>query len=129
MLDPKIETAGFPNLGNSPTPATIELHGTAPAAPAQSQAAGPSRPEPARRASPPRMEPRMLSVNQVADILSCSPRTVYRQVDLGCMPGPIRIGRLVRWSTDVITEWVRQGCPDPRQRRAASHIRQSGGVR
>lgn len=129
MLDPKIETAGFPNLGNPPPPATIELHGTAPAAPTQSQAAGPSRPEPARRASPPRLEPKMLNVNQVADLLTCSPRTVYRQVDMGCMPKPIRIGRLVRWPAGAIDEWISQGCPDQRQRQTSLPRRQSGGGR
>ena len=39
----------------------------------------------------------MLDVNQVAALLCCSARHVYRLADAGLMPRPIKLGSLVRW--------------------------------
>ncbi len=119
----------FPNLGNPPSLATMDLVEASYASPNPSRAARTSTSATVRRANPPQQDPQMLDVNQVADRLTCSPRTVYRQVDMGRMPAPVRIGRLVRWSSDAIDEWVARGCPDPRQRKASSHSRQTGSVR
>ena len=42
---------------------------------------------------------RLLSVNEVADLLAVSVRTVWRLLSTGRLPQPIRIGggRIVRW--------------------------------
>lgn len=58
-----------------------------------------------------RARPEMLNVQQVAEILGCSPRHVYRLADSGKMPKPVRVGTLVRWSFDDLAAWINEGCP------------------
>ena len=53
----------------------------------------------------------LLDVRQVSSLLKCSVRHVYRLVDTGRMPPPIRLGTLVRWSQNIIEDWVAKGCP------------------
>ena len=57
----------------------------------------------------------MLKVEEVADILRCSPRTVYRLADAGRMPPPCRLGAMVRWSAAAIDAWIAAGCPPSRR--------------
>lgn len=68
--------------------------------------------------SPPRQQdPRtgkLLSVREVAALLNCSPRSVYRLSDAGRMPAPVKLGALVRWDPAAIDEWVSAGCPTVR---------------
>ena len=59
--------------------------------------------------------PAMLTVNQVARMLCCSSRTIYRLTDSGRMPRPVKLGSLVRWPRDVIERWIAAGCPDARK--------------
>ena len=59
--------------------------------------------------------PAMLTVNQVARMLCCSSRTIYRLTDSGRMPRPVKLGSLVRWPRDVIEQWIAAGCPDVRK--------------
>jgi excisionase family DNA binding protein len=51
------------------------------------------------------------TVEQFAAALQCSPRHIWRQIDLGTVPGVLRIGRLVRIARSVADEWIRSGCP------------------
>ena len=53
----------------------------------------------------------MLTVNQLAEILNCSPRTVYRLSDRGRIPSQVRLGGLVRWLRPTIDRWIAEGCP------------------
>jgi excisionase family DNA binding protein len=55
--------------------------------------------------------PQLFDVAAVAEMLGCSPRHVYRLSDSGKMPGPVRLGSLVRWSATAIREWIAAGCP------------------
>ena len=55
----------------------------------------------------------MLTVHDVARMLNCSTRTVYRLTDTGRMPQPVRLGGLVRWPRHVIELWISEGCPSP----------------
>lgn len=55
--------------------------------------------------------PAMLTVHQVAQLLNCSVRHVYRLADAGRMPRPVRLGALVRWNRTVIESWIAAGCP------------------
>jgi excisionase family DNA binding protein len=55
--------------------------------------------------------PAMLSVDDVAALLACSARHVYRLSDMGRMPRPVKLGSLCRWSRAAILEWIGQGCP------------------
>ena len=55
----------------------------------------------------------MLTVNAVATMLACSPRTIYRLADTGRIPAPARIGGMVRWPRESLERWVADGCPVP----------------
>lgn len=57
---------------------------------------------------------KLLDVQAVADMLGCSTRHVYRLSDSNRMPGPVKLGSLVRWSATAIREWINQGCPSCR---------------
>ena len=59
----------------------------------------------------------LLDANDVAGLLKCSRRTVYRLADSGRIPVPIRLGMLVRWSRQALDEWIAEGCPSCRNRR------------
>jgi excisionase family DNA binding protein len=62
-------------------------------------------------APPPVADPAaLLDVGQVADLLSCSQRHVYRLSDAGRMPAPVRLGALVRWRRQTLEEWITGGC-------------------
>lgn len=58
-----------------------------------------------------RVGARLLSVGDVAEKLNCSPRHVRRLADRGAMPRPVRVGRLVRWRSADIEQWIVEGCP------------------
>lgn len=66
--------------------------------------------------------PVMCSVDDVAALLACSSRHVYRLVDRGRMPRPVKLGALIRWprstgnSRTGILDWIAAGCPDCRRR-------------
>jgi excisionase family DNA binding protein len=53
----------------------------------------------------------LLSVDQLAATLNCSPRHCYRLADAGRMPRPVKLGSLVRWRADEIAEWIAAACP------------------
>jgi excisionase family DNA binding protein len=57
----------------------------------------------------------MLTVHDVARMLNCSARTVYRLTDSGRIPRPVKLNALVRWPREVIERWVASGCPDQRK--------------
>jgi len=58
---------------------------------------------------------KLMTVQDVAEQLQCSPRTIYRLADTGRMPPPVRLGSLVRWSRHAIDAWVVAGCPNCRR--------------
>lgn len=66
----------------------------------------------AGRGTGPRQEPALLDVRAVAAMLGCSPRHVYRLVDSGRMPKPVKLGGLVRWCRVALEIWIADGCPD-----------------
>ena len=53
----------------------------------------------------------LLRVGQVARLLNCSTKQVFRMVEAGRMPGPVRLGGLVRWRRALLMQWIGQGCP------------------
>lgn len=59
----------------------------------------------------------MLTVNDVAILLACSSRTIYRLADNGRMPPPVRLGAMVRWSREAIDTWIAADCPSCRNSR------------
>lgn len=59
--------------------------------------------------------PLMLTAADVAGLLACSAKTVYRLNDRGGMPRPVRLGGMLRWHRAAIEQWIAEGCP-PRRR-------------
>lgn len=59
--------------------------------------------------------PVLLTVDDVAALLRCSPRTVHRLTERGRIPRPCRLGSLLRWPRVQVEAWVDQGCPDCRR--------------
>lgn len=59
--------------------------------------------------------PAMLTVHDVARMLNCSARTVYRLCDSGRMPRSVKLGTLVRWQREAIEQWIAGGCPKIRK--------------
>jgi excisionase family DNA binding protein len=59
--------------------------------------------------------PALLDVRAVARELGCSVRHVYRLVESGAMPRPIRLGSLVRFNRQNLVEWISRGCPTIRE--------------
>ena len=57
------------------------------------------------------ISPAMLTVGDVARMLCCSARTIYRLTDSGRMPQPVRLGALIRWPRQTIENWIHLGCP------------------
>ena len=53
----------------------------------------------------------LLTVDQVAVMLQCGPRSVHAWSKDGKMPGPVHIQRASRWRRDQLEQWVRAGCP------------------
>jgi excisionase family DNA binding protein len=58
---------------------------------------------------------KLLDVQAVAEMLGCSARTVYRLSDSGKMPGPCKLGALIRWNRAAVESWIDQGCPNCRK--------------
>lgn len=58
----------------------------------------------------------LISIHDVAILLGCSTRHVYRLVDTRRIPQPIKLGALLRWIKPDVEQWVASGCPDCRKR-------------
>lgn len=57
------------------------------------------------------VDKKLLTVNDVSELLSISARQVWNLLSTGRLPWPIRLGRSVRWRRDEVTEWMEAGCP------------------
>jgi excisionase family DNA binding protein len=66
------------------------------------------------REAAPRESAALLDVKDVARLLRCSARHVYRLSDSGRMPRPLKIGALVRWRRGDLALWLAEGCPSCR---------------
>lgn len=55
--------------------------------------------------------PQMITVDDLADALGMSKRTVWRLLSCGRIPEPIRVGGSTRWRLDEIRRWIDSGCP------------------
>ena len=71
----------------------------------------------------------MLDARDVSTLLRCSQRHVYRLVDTGRMPPPVKLGALVRWSRASIEDWVATGCPSQTRMEDEQHCKGSGSDR
>ncbi len=62
----------------------------------------------------PRETSLLVDVNEVAALLKCSVRHIWRLADAGRMPRPHKIGALCRWDRAAVERWVGDGCPNCR---------------
>ena len=66
-----------------------------------------------------REDAELVGVRDVARMLGCSGRHVYRLSDAGKMPRPVKLGQLVRWRRAELIGWLDAGCPSVRSARGA----------
>jgi excisionase family DNA binding protein len=57
----------------------------------------------------------LIDTKQAAKLLKISERHLWRMHHSGEMPPPVRIGKAVRWSLEVLKKWVDEGCPASRR--------------
>jgi len=62
----------------------------------------------------------LLTVGEVAELLSCSRRHVARLAAAGRMPGGVHVGALRRWIRAEIETWIADGCPAVAPRKGAA---------
>lgn len=56
--------------------------------------------------------PRLLTVEQVAELLQVSTRTVWRLRGSERIPKPVVFGGSLRWRADELQTWIEAGCPE-----------------
>jgi excisionase family DNA binding protein len=64
---------------------------------------------------PPALDASTYTVPDLARLLQCSERHVWRMIDMGRIPGVMRIGRLVRIARTVADAWIADGAPAQRK--------------
>lgn len=52
----------------------------------------------------------LMTIEQVAEMLQTSTRTVYRRSQDGTLPAPLKIGNVTRWRRDILESWIEGGC-------------------
>ena len=69
----------------------------------------------------PAVSAELLNAKAVAALLAgCSTRHLYRLVDAGKMPRPLKLGGLVRWRRAEVLDWIAAGCPAVRTAKGAT---------
>jgi len=63
--------------------------------------------------TPPPAPQALIDIKQVAKLIGACTRTVRRRYQAGLMPGPMKLGRHLRWSRSAIQSWIDEGCPTP----------------
>ena len=53
----------------------------------------------------------LITVEELADMLGLSARTIWRMLSGGNMVEPVRIGKNVRWRLHEVRQWIDDGCP------------------
>jgi excisionase family DNA binding protein len=85
----------------------------------------------------PQEKSKLLTAEQVAEIICCSPKTIYAWAELGYIPS-IKIGAgrkaLLRFDQDQVTIWIRQWKEEARTRyndsaETVAYKPREGGIR
>ena len=74
------------------------------------------RPVTAGQEAAPVVNAALISIHDVATLLDCSTRHVYRLVDTRRIPQPIKLGAMLRWVKSDFEQWIAAGCPNCRKR-------------
>jgi excisionase family DNA binding protein len=86
------------------------------AAPDQQADATATKPPPGERARPP-VEVLLWDLEQAAQALNVSTKTLKRMVAGGEIPGVVRLARRRLFSRRALEQWIDQGCPPVRRGR------------
>lgn len=62
-------------------------------------------------------KPDVLTADEVAALLRVDRKSIYAAVARGEVPGVLRLGRLIRFSREVVLRWVHEGQAASRTRR------------
>ncbi|AMV32559.1 Prophage CP4-57 regulatory protein (AlpA) [Pirellula sp. SH-Sr6A] len=54
---------------------------------------------------------RLIGITELAELLGVSGRQVYRLMNDGLMPPPVRLGGSLRWDRLAVDQWIQSGCP------------------
>jgi excisionase family DNA binding protein len=65
--------------------------------------------------APKRIE--LMTKFEVASLLQLSTRTIYRKVQEGVLPAPVKIGDTSRWRKYELEQWIEYGCKPVRPQR------------
>lgn len=55
--------------------------------------------------------PELLRIEQVAQLLNISERTIYRMQENASIPPPVELLGSKRWQRSVLLQWIADGCP------------------
>ena len=67
-----------------------------------------------------RLIPLTYTIEQLADILQCSIRHVYRLHSRRAIPGAVQCGHLLRWSRKIVDAWIAERHESAEEREVAS---------
>ena len=57
----------------------------------------------------------LVKAKDLAEMLSVSPRHIWRMKSSGKLPRAIEIGNCVRWKLVDISDWLTMGCPSMKE--------------
>ncbi len=64
---------------------------------------------------------RLINIQTLAELLGVSRRHIYRLVDAGKIPRPVKLGGVVRWNGTDIQRWIDAGCPSLPSKKERGH--------
>ncbi len=59
-----------------------------------------------------KLTPIVIGVEEFAQLMGVTPRTIWRWDSTGKVPEPVRVGGAVRWRLADIMKWIDAGCPE-----------------
>jgi len=65
----------------------------------------------------------LLTLAQLCEALSLSSTTVYKLIRSGRFPAPIRVGKLSRWSSRDVDQWIADRETERRSAAPCPHLR------
>jgi len=58
----------------------------------------------------------LITVEEFAELMRTSVRSIWRWNSAHSLPKPVRVGRAVRWRREEVMEWIKAGCPSTSSR-------------
>lgn len=48
----------------------------------------------------------MMDIQELCKYLKCGRNSIYKNIEKGNLPAPLKVGRLSRWRKEEIDEWI-----------------------